>query len=145
MNTKAEIPLRVRRLGEPVARGSERLRELFAAIGEGAFERERDNVPPYAAFDLVREYGFGAFRVARELGGGGATLPQLVEALIELAAVDPNVAHALRSHFIFVDARLGPFARARRHARLHSDSSDKRTGGKPEVESVTRQTRGSSS
>ena len=103
--------LRPRTVGEPVGPASAGLRELLDAIGEGAFERERDDIAPFAAFDLIREYGFGAFRVPRELGGGGATLQQFFEALIDLAAVDPNVAHALRSHFIFVDVRLGAFAR----------------------------------
>lgn len=102
---------RVRVTGLPVTAGSPRLAELFAAIGDGAFERERDDIAPWSAMDLVREYGFGAFRVPRDLGGGGATLVELLDALLELAAVDPNVAHALRSHFIFVDVRLAAFRR----------------------------------
>ncbi len=97
--------------GEPVQVGSPRLEELFAAIGERAFERELADIAPHDAFALVRESGFGAFRLPRELGGAGASLLDFFDALIRLAAVDPNVAHALRSHFIFVDVRLGPFLR----------------------------------
>lgn len=93
----------------PVQVGSPRLQELFTAIGERAFERELADIAPHDAFALVRESGFGAFRLPRELGGAGASLLDFCDALIRLAAADPNVAHALRSHFIFVDVRLGAF------------------------------------
>ena len=41
-----------------------------------------------------------------EYGGGGASLPQLFELLIELAAADSNVPQALRGHFAFAEDRL---------------------------------------
>jgi alkylation response protein AidB-like acyl-CoA dehydrogenase len=84
----------------PVTPDSPRLRELFAAIGEEAFERELGDLSPA-----------GAFRLPRELGGGGASLLDFFTAILDLATVDPNVAHALRSHFVFVDDRLGAFRR----------------------------------
>jgi alkylation response protein AidB-like acyl-CoA dehydrogenase len=102
---------RSRTHGEPVRPGTPRLRDVFAAVEEGAFERERDDVPPFGAVDILRAAGFGALRIPRELGGAGATLPQLFETLIGLAAVDPNVAHLLRAHFFLVELRLAAFAR----------------------------------
>jgi alkylation response protein AidB-like acyl-CoA dehydrogenase len=113
MNTTDTTPpnVPVRTAGDPVTPESARFSELLGALATDAFERERDDVAAFAAMDLVRRYGFGAFRVPRELGGGGASLRQLIDAVIELAAIDPNVIHALRSHFIFVDARLAAFDR----------------------------------
>jgi alkylation response protein AidB-like acyl-CoA dehydrogenase len=45
-------------------------------------------------------------RVPVEYGGGGASLPQLFELLIELAAADSNIPQALRGHFAFAEDRL---------------------------------------
>ncbi|MBF3289286.1 monooxygenase, partial [Pseudomonas aeruginosa] len=45
-------------------------------------------------------------RVPREHGGAGASLPQLVQLLIELAEADSNITQALRGHFAFVEDRL---------------------------------------
>jgi alkylation response protein AidB-like acyl-CoA dehydrogenase len=45
-------------------------------------------------------------RVPVEFGGAGASLPQLFQLLIELAAADSNVTQALRGHFAFVEDRL---------------------------------------
>ncbi|MDB5998215.1 MAG: Acyl-CoA dehydrogenase family protein [Pseudomonas sp.] len=45
-------------------------------------------------------------RVPIEYGGGGASLPQLFELLIELAEADSNVPQALRGHFAFAEDRV---------------------------------------
>ncbi|MEX5669590.1 monooxygenase, partial [Pseudomonas neuropathica] len=45
-------------------------------------------------------------------GGAGASLPQLFELLIELAAADSNLPQALRGHFAFVEDRLNAQAQA---------------------------------
>jgi alkylation response protein AidB-like acyl-CoA dehydrogenase len=95
---------------QPVQAGSPELTALLAAVAEGAFERERDDVPPFGAMDLLRAAGLGAIRIPRELGGGGASLPEFFATLIDLAAVDPNVAHLLRAHYCFVEVRQAPFA-----------------------------------
>jgi alkylation response protein AidB-like acyl-CoA dehydrogenase len=100
----------------PVTPGSAGLAELIAAVGEGAAERERTEERPFAAIDLVRRARFGAFRLPVEQGGGGATVRELFETLIALAAADSNVAHILRAHFSFVEERLrahDPAVRAR--------------------------------
>ena len=82
------------------------LEDVLAEIAAGAAERERENRPPHDAIDVVRRSGVGALRVPRELGGGGASVRELFEVLIALAAADSNVAHILRAHFWFVEQRL---------------------------------------
>jgi alkylation response protein AidB-like acyl-CoA dehydrogenase len=90
----------------PLEIGSSELKQLLVEINEGAFERERDNVPPFEAIDIVRRSRLGALRAPRELGGSGSSLRELFEVLIALAAADPNVAHILRAHYYFVESRL---------------------------------------
>jgi alkylation response protein AidB-like acyl-CoA dehydrogenase len=86
--------------------GSPELAALLQEIGAGAAERERELRPPHDAIDLVRRARLGALRVPLERGGGGASVRELFEVLIALAAADSNVAHILRTHFQFVEERL---------------------------------------
>jgi alkylation response protein AidB-like acyl-CoA dehydrogenase len=83
-----------------------RFRPIFQRIAAGAFEREQSRSLPYEPIQWLKEAGFGAVRVPVEYGGGGATLPQLFELLIELAEADSNVPQALRGHFAFAEDRL---------------------------------------
>ena len=96
----------------PLSRGTDyeqlaaRFRPIFSRIAEGALERERTRALPYEQIVWLKEAGFGAVRVPGEYGGGGASLPQLVQLLIELAEADSNLPQALRGHFAFVEDRL---------------------------------------
>lgn len=83
-----------------------RFRPIFARIAEGALERERNRTLPHEAIEWLKKAGFGAVRVPVEAGGAGASLPQLVRLLIELAEADSNIPQALRGHFAFVEDRL---------------------------------------
>ena len=83
-----------------------RFRPIFARIAEGAIERERSRTLPFEPIQWLKHAGFGAVRVPVEFGGAGASLPQLFQLLIELAAADSNVTQALRGHFAFVEDRL---------------------------------------
>ncbi|WP_223416688.1 MULTISPECIES: acyl-CoA dehydrogenase family protein [unclassified Pseudomonas] len=83
-----------------------RFRPIFQRIAAGAVEREQSRSLPYEPIQWLKEAGFGAVRVPVEYGGGGATLPQLFELLIELAEADSNVPQALRGHFAFAEDRL---------------------------------------
>jgi len=85
---------------------AERFRPIFQRIADGAVEREQTRALPYEPIKWLKEAGFGAVRVPVEYGGGGASLPQLFELLIELAAADSNVPQALRGHFAFAEDRL---------------------------------------
>lgn len=80
-----------------------RFRPIFARIAEGAVERDRSRSLPHDAIALLKEAGFGAVRVPTRFGGAGASIPQLFQLLIELAAADSNLPQALRAHFAFVE------------------------------------------
>ena len=84
---------------------------LLAEIGAGALQRELDGELPVDAVRRLKETGFGAVRVPVEHGGRGATLVELTQLWIELAAVDANLPQALRGHFALVEDRLWQHAR----------------------------------
>ncbi|MDH4563994.1 acyl-CoA dehydrogenase family protein [Pseudomonas sp. BN411] len=89
-----------------------RFRPIFVRIAEGALDRERTRTLPHEPIRWLKEAGFGAVRVPREHGGAGASLPQLIQLLIELAEADSNIPQALRGHFAFVEDRLNAHAEA---------------------------------
>lgn len=78
-------------------------RDLFARIARGASDRDRDRTPPHEAVGWLKEARFGALRLPRRAGGEGASLRDLIAHVIALGAADPNVAHILRNHFVFVE------------------------------------------
>ena len=80
-----------------------RVPALAAAIKEGASERERAGELPHASFALFRRSGLGTLRIPQRHGGPGGSVTDLVEVVAALAAGDPNVAHALRSHYNFTE------------------------------------------
>ena len=83
-----------------------RLPELAATIAKDAAKRERERELPYQAFALVRSARLGSLRIPKSLGGPGASIRRLIEVVAQLAAANSNVAHALRSHFNFVEMAL---------------------------------------
>ncbi|MCU1717363.1 acyl-CoA dehydrogenase family protein [Pseudomonas sp. 5P_3.1_Bac2] len=87
-----------------------RFRPIFERIAAGALERERSRSLPHEPIQWLKQAGFGAVRVPVEYGGLGASLPQLVQLLIELAEADSNIPQALRGHFAFVEDRLNAHA-----------------------------------
>jgi alkylation response protein AidB-like acyl-CoA dehydrogenase len=86
--------------------GSPGLQTLVAAISAGAEARERGEISAKQAIDLVRAARLGAYRLPRAQGGGGASLTQLLELVIDLAEADSNIPHILRNHFAFVEKAL---------------------------------------
>jgi alkylation response protein AidB-like acyl-CoA dehydrogenase len=87
------------------APGSAELTSLVALIAADARRRRADggHEPPTAAIALVREHRLGAVRVPTELGGGGYTLSEFFDLVVDLAEADPDVPHILRVHFSFVE------------------------------------------
>ncbi|HEX7866865.1 MAG TPA: acyl-CoA dehydrogenase family protein [Variovorax sp.] len=85
---------------------AEKFRPIFQRIADTALDRERNRQLPFEPITWLKEAGFGAVRVPVEHGGGGASIPQLFQLLIELAQADSNVPQALRGHFAFVEDRL---------------------------------------
>ncbi|NML96452.1 acyl-CoA dehydrogenase family protein [Paraburkholderia sp. RP-4-7] len=102
-NQREKLPLSY---GTDYEQLAARFRPVFTRIAEGALERERTRALPYEQIVWLKEAGFGAVRVPREYGGAGASLPQLVQLLIELAEADSSLPQALRGHFAFVEDRI---------------------------------------
>ena len=66
--------------------GSDELTELLARISVGAEERERELKAPFEAIGWIKQAGLGRLRIPVEEGGGGASVRELFETLIALAA-----------------------------------------------------------
>lgn len=77
---------------------------LVEEIAKDASRRDLERELPFAAFKLISAAGLGALRVPKDLGGPGGSVSQYIELIATLASADPNVAHALRSHFNFSEA-----------------------------------------
>jgi alkylation response protein AidB-like acyl-CoA dehydrogenase len=76
---------------------------VFRLIAEGARQREQDHELAFAAIEHLRSSGFTRVRLARELGGIGASIAQLAGLLVDLAAADSNLPQALHGHFMFTE------------------------------------------
>ncbi|MGY4573252.1 acyl-CoA dehydrogenase family protein [Bradyrhizobium sp. USDA 3256] len=76
---------------------------LLGRIAEGAADRERERVLPFAQVDLIRKARLGALRLPIESGGAGLSIRALFEIVIGLGEADANVAHILRNHFSVVE------------------------------------------
>src|SRR5450830_1022591 len=72
-----------------------RFRPVFERIRAGAVERDLQRRLPHEELHWLREAGFTKLRLPQELGGLGATLPELFGLLIELGAADSNVVNAV--------------------------------------------------
>ncbi|MET1033778.1 MAG: acyl-CoA dehydrogenase family protein [Arthrobacter sp.] len=81
-------------------------RPLFERIRAGAVDRERRRELPFLVVEELKETGFTALRVPAEFGGGGASLNDVFELLLDLASADSNVAHLLRGHVAHVESLL---------------------------------------
>jgi alkylation response protein AidB-like acyl-CoA dehydrogenase len=95
-----------------------RVPALAAEIGKDAARRELAGKLPFEAFALVRESGFPTLRVPSTLGGPGGSIVDYIGALATLASGDPNVAHALRSHFNFVESAILAASDAKRRDQI---------------------------
>lgn len=80
-----------------------RLPEIAARVAEGAAERELEGRLPFELFDYLKTTGITWLRIPRSLGGPGGSASDQVEVTCMLAAADSGVAHALRSHFAFIE------------------------------------------
>lgn len=86
--------------------GSEALSELVAIVAKGAHARETGTADTREVINSLRDAGIGTFRLPIDEGGGGASLPQLFELVLDLAEADSNIPHILRNHFAFVERAL---------------------------------------
>lgn len=83
-----------------------RFQPVFARIAERAAIRDHERELAHDAVQWLREVKFGAVRVPVQYGGLGASVEQLFDLLIDLAAADSNLTQILRAHFGFVDRLL---------------------------------------
>ena len=81
----------------------QRFAPVFARIAEDSRDRERDRTLGHEAVRLLSESGFTRVRLPVEHGGLGATLPQLIELLVDLGQADSNLPQALHGHFLFTE------------------------------------------
>jgi len=93
-------------------------RPVFQRIREGAVEREVNRKLPLEQVQWLKQVRFGALRVPAADGGYGASLPELVNLLIELSAADSNLTQGLRGHFGFTEDILNTRAPERRELWL---------------------------
>ena len=89
-----------------VAELFQRAKALLPAIAEAAAEREAVRELPYALVRQIAEAGLLTFRIPRAYGGPGGTVRDVTRFLIDLAAVDSNIAQALRPNYGFIDSLL---------------------------------------
>ncbi len=83
-----------------------RYRPVLDDIAAGAAARDQNRELPHAEVRALVDAGFGALRLPVDLGGAGATIPELATALVELARADSNLAQIFRGHFAFAEDRL---------------------------------------
>lgn len=100
------------RVGTVLADLRRRFAPVLDTIAEGALARELDRALPVDEVALLKQTGFGAVRVPVEHGGAGASLADVAQLWIDLAAADNNLAQALRGHFAFAEDRLWHHARS---------------------------------
>jgi alkylation response protein AidB-like acyl-CoA dehydrogenase len=98
--TVKELPLRPGHSREELL---SRVPALVTEIAKGASQRDLDRELPFDAFRLFRESGLSALRVPVALGGPGGSVADYIELIAAIGAADSNVAHALRSHFNYVE------------------------------------------
>jgi alkylation response protein AidB-like acyl-CoA dehydrogenase len=80
-----------------------RFASAFGDIARGEPAREAGRHLPFAALEQLRAVGIGAVTVPAEAGGSGAGQEDMLRLLMDLAAVDANTAHLVRSHLSFVE------------------------------------------
>ncbi|MDH2383648.1 acyl-CoA dehydrogenase family protein [Bradyrhizobium sp. CER78] len=97
------VPATALASSDPLHSQSPDIDALLNRIAEGASDRERERVLPFAEIDLIRKARLGALRLPTEVGGGGASIRALFELVIRLGEADANVAHILRNHFSVVE------------------------------------------
>lgn len=78
----------------------------LAAIAEGAAERERLRQLPHEQVRALAADRLLCFRIPAAYGGASASVRDTVQFVIDLAAVDSNVAQSLRPSFAFIEGLL---------------------------------------
>lgn len=91
-----------------------RAARLLPQIAAGAAERERSRQLPYEQIQQLAAEKLLTFRIPQAYGGSGSSVREVIAFIIDLAAVDSNVAQALRPGFLFLDGLLANPSEAER-------------------------------
>ncbi len=79
---------------------------IFDDLSTAAVENDQRKELPYDAVNRLKAAGFGALRVPREDGGGGANFVQLTRQFARLARSDASVSHVFRATLGFTEMVL---------------------------------------
>jgi alkylation response protein AidB-like acyl-CoA dehydrogenase len=79
---------------------------LLPELGDGAADRERLRQLPYEQIRRIADERLFTFRVPYAYGGPGSTVAQLFQFIVDLAAVDSNIAQSLRPGFLTVESLI---------------------------------------
>ncbi|MFK3722511.1 acyl-CoA dehydrogenase family protein [Pseudomonas monteilii] len=93
-----------------VAELTTRIEALLPAIAAGAAQRERERQLPFDAIAQLAAAGVYTVRIPRRHGGPEGQVRDVIALLLKIAAVDSNVAQALRPGFAFVEGLLASTA-----------------------------------
>lgn len=93
-----------------VAELTTRIEALLPAIGVGAAQRERERQLPFDAIAQLAAAGVYTVRIPRRHGGPGGQVRDAIALLLKIAAVDSNIAQALRPGFAFIEGLLASTA-----------------------------------
>lgn len=84
----------------------DRARALLPELALHSAARERDRIMPHDEIRRIADAGLFTFRVPQRYGGPGSTIEQLFQFLIDLAAVDSNIAQSLRPGYLMVESLI---------------------------------------
>ncbi|GFZ62745.1 Uncharacterized protein ALO70_04473 [Pseudomonas amygdali pv. eriobotryae] len=93
-------------LNYPLTTDSAEFQSILDEIGKGAAARDLTRTHPFEAVAALKQAKIGAIRLPVEVGGGGITFREFYRTVLRLGAVDSNVAHLLRNHFVFAERYL---------------------------------------
>lgn len=79
---------------------------LLPQIAEGAAERERARQLPHEQIRQLAAARLLTLRIPQRYGGSGSSVREVVQFVIDLAAVDSNIAQSLRPSFAFIESLL---------------------------------------
>jgi len=87
---------------------ADRFSPIVARIQDNALRHEHERSLPFDEVRWLAEAGFGALRLPKAEGGGGASVAEFFALLTDLAAADSNQPQIWRNHIAFVEDRLQP-------------------------------------
>ncbi len=97
-----------------VADLQERAAQLLPEIAQGAADRERNRQLPYEQISQLAAAKLLTFRIPEAYGGSGSSVRAVIQFVIDLAAVDSNVAQSLRPGLLFIEGLLAKKSEADR-------------------------------